>query len=94
MPSKIEIPARAEHCCDPCGYLKSKGGMRGGPGNVWDWWCCMHPEANNGGPLSDDPKVRERQIEIRARLSEHGRSIGKSSFAKQPSWCPLKRKQP
>lgn len=65
--------------------------MRGGPGNVWDWWCCMHPEANNSIPLSNDPKIRDKQIELRAMMSEHGRSIGKNAFAKQPDWCPLKR---
>jgi len=91
MPTKIEIPARTENLCSPCEHLKSNGGMRGGPGNVWDLWCCMHPDANNNGPLSDDPKVRERQIEIRAQLAESGRSISKSLFAKQPSWCPLRK---
>jgi hypothetical protein len=65
--------------------------MRGGPGNVWDWWCCMHPEANNSGPLSDDQKIRDKQIELRTRMAEHGRTIEKSAFAKQPNWCPLKR---
>lgn len=65
--------------------------MRGGTGNVWDYWCCMHPEANNSSPLSDDPKVRKKQIELLERMVEHGRSIGKSLFAKQPDWCPLMR---
>jgi len=51
----------------------------------------MHPEANNSSPLSDDPKIREKQIELRARMAEHGRSISKSLFAKQPDWCPLMR---
>ena len=51
----------------------------------------MHPEANNTSPLSDDPKIRDKQIELRARMAEHGRSIGKSLFAKQPDWCPLMR---
>lgn len=51
----------------------------------------MHPEANNSSPLSNDPKVREKQIELRARMAEYGRSIGKSVFAKQPDWCPLRR---
>lgn len=92
MPSIHNIPGRREHHCSPCEYLKSNGGMRGGPGNVWDWWVCMHPEANNSSPLSDDPKIREKQIELRARMAEHGRSIGnKSALAKQPDWCPLKR---
>ncbi len=62
--------------------------MRGGPGNVWDLWCCTHLEA---AELSKDPKVREKQIELRAKMAEHGRPIGKSLFAKQPDWCPLRR---
>lgn len=93
MPTTINIPSRRARHCSPCEHLKSNGGMRGGPGNVWDWWCCMHPEANNTSPLSDDPKIRDKQIELRARMAEHGRSIGKSAFAKQPEWCPLLREQ-
>lgn len=65
--------------------------MRGGPGNVWDWWVCMHPAANHISPLSDNPEVREKQIALRERMAEHGRQIGKSSYAKQPDWCPLLR---
>lgn len=94
MPTTLNIPSRRERHCEPCEHLKSNGGMRGGPGNVWDLWCCMHPEANNSTPLSDDPKVRDKQIELRARGAELGRFIGKSSFAKQPDWCPLLREQP
>lgn len=91
MPTTHEIPAHTERHCSPCKYLKSNGGMRGGPGNVWDFWCCMHPEANSDGPLSEDQSVRDKQIELRAIMAEHGRSIGKSTFATQPEWCPLRR---
>lgn len=93
MPSQHIIPRRTVSQCHPCEHLKSNGGMRGGPGNVWDFWVCMHPEANSSSPLSDDPKVRDKQIEMRTRMAEHGRSIEKSIFAKQPDWCPLRREQ-
>jgi len=93
MPTTHTIPRHRERLCKPCEHLKSEGGMRGGPGNVWDWWCCMHPEANNSSPLSDDPRVREKQNELRVRMATLGRTIGKSLFAKQPDWCPLLRDQ-
>lgn len=93
MPTNVTIPSRRENHCKPCPHLKSNGGMRGGPGNVWDWWVCMHPEANNVSPLSDDPKIRDKQIDLRARMAEHGRSISKSLFAKQPEWCPLRKEE-
>lgn len=63
--------------------------MRGGPGNVWDDYSCMHPEAFDDMKLSDDPKVRDKQLEIRGRLKEHGRRIGRTE--NQPDWCPFKR---
>lgn len=93
MPTKFTILRHTENLCSPCAHLESQGGMRGGPGNVWDLWCCMHPEANNDSPLSDDPKIREKQIELRAGMAKHGRMIGKSLFAKQPHWCPLLREE-
>jgi len=91
MPTTHNIPGHRERHCSPCEHLKSNGGMRGGPGNVWDFWCCMHPDAHFERPLSDDRETRDKQIELRTRLAEHGRSIGKSLFAEQPDWCPLRR---
>lgn len=51
----------------------------------------MHPDAfDDVLPLSEDPKIRDKQIELRAYAKEHGRDIGRTD--KQPSWCPLVRK--
>ena len=63
--------------------------MRGGPGNVWDDYNCMHPEAYDDMPLAADQATRDKQLEIRGRLKAHGRHIGKTE--KQPDWCPLRR---
>lgn len=87
MPTTFQIPARRERHCAPCEHHKSTMSCRGGPGNVWDNWVCMHPEAFNDKPLSDNPETAAKQKEIRARIAEHGRTIGKTDL--QPSWCPL-----
>lgn len=90
MPTKMTIPERRHTMCSPCEHLASDGGMRGGPGNVWDWWKCNHPEAHGPLELSDDKAVAAKQIELRERLKTHGRNIGKSLAATQPCWCPLR----
>ncbi len=91
MPSTHEIPAHRERYCEPCEFHKMFSAMMGGPGNVWRDYDCMHPEAHNFKPLSDDPNIAAKQGELRARLREHGRHIGKTEL--QPDWCPLRRKQ-
>lgn len=93
MPTNVTIPSRRENHCSPCPHLKSNGGMRGGPGNVYDYWVCTHPQAYDSLPLSDDPAVREKQIILRARMANHERPIGKGLFAKQPEWCPLRKEE-
>lgn len=61
----------------------------GGPGNVWREYVCMHPDMFHDMALSDDQKVRDKQLEMRGRLKEHGRHIGRTEL--QPDWCPLRR---
>ena len=61
----------------------------GQPGNTWRQYACMHPEAFDDMPLSDDRAIRDKQIEMRTRHMQHGRNIGKTE--NQPDWCPLRR---
>lgn len=91
MPSTYNIPSRQERHCEPCEFHKMFSAMFGGPGNVWRDYNCVHPEAYDDihEPLSDDPKIAAKQGELRARLLEHGRHIGKTEL--QPDWCPLRR---
>lgn len=91
MPSKFTIPARTKRHCEPCEFHKCTAALMGGPGNVWRQYSCMHPEAFNDSPLSEDQAVRDKQIEIRTSLLQYGRNIGKTES--QPPWCPLLREQ-
>lgn len=49
----------------------------------------MHPDSYGDMELSDDQRIRDKQIILRTRLTGHGRDIGKTEL--QPVWCPLKR---
>ena len=51
----------------------------------------MHPNAYDDitPKLSDEPKIAAKQGELRARLMQRGRHIGKTE--KQPDWCPLRK---
>lgn len=89
MPSTHNIPARTERVCEPCHYHKMFSAMMGQPGNVWRDYNCMHPEAFNDEPLSDDAKIAAKQGEMRGRMLEYGRHIGRTE--KQPDWCPLRK---
>lgn len=93
MPTKFEIPAHREVRCEPCEFHKCFNAFYGSD-HSWRDYNCMHPQAYDEvrEPLSGDPKVAELQGQIRARLMEHGRHIGKTE--KQPDWCPLKRQAP
>lgn len=88
MPSERTIPARRERLCEPCEYHKQTAAMMGGPGNVWRRYSCMHPDAFGDMKLSEDRAKRDKQMQLRGRLLEHGRDIGKTES--QPSWCPLR----
>lgn len=89
MPTELKIPAQTERHCAPCKYHKMTAALMGGPGNVWRQYACMHQDAFGDMKLSDDQAIRDKQIELRGRLLEHGRDIGKTE--RQPEWCPLRR---
>lgn len=90
MPTNFNIPSRRERHCEPCQYHKCFSAMYGHDYS-WRDYNCMHPAAfdDTFTPLSDDPVKAALQGEIRGRLKEHGRHIGKTEI--QPDWCPLKR---
>lgn len=91
MPHTYTVPSKHYTICAPCQYHKLVSALFGKPGNTWRDYNCMHPEAFNDEPLSDDPKVAAKQSELRGRLSEDGRHIGET--AAQPEWCPLLREK-
>jgi hypothetical protein len=89
MPSSFEIPSRRERHCEPCEFHKMTGALMGQPGNTWRRYSCMHLEAHEFEPLSNDPAIAAKQGALRERLSKHGRDIGKTEI--QPEWCPLRK---
>ena len=89
MPSEFNIPSRRERHCEPCEFHKLTAALMGQPGNTWRQYGCAHPDAYEFGPLAADPAVAAKQGELRARIRQHPRNIGKTE--KQPDWCPLRR---
>lgn len=90
MPSTLNIPAHTEFRCAPCEFHKCIGSfhVRVGPGGYREY-ACMHPEAEDFGPMPLAPEQAARIGELRARFARDGRWIGRTE--KQPQWCPLKR---
>lgn len=89
MPSEFKFN-KVERYCHPCPHLKFENAFYGHD-FVRGTHVCYHPDANDFGPLSKDPIVAAKQGELRAKLRDHGRVIGKHGDH-QPTWCPLKNK--
>lgn len=81
---------RTERRCDPCEYHKAIMAFYGAD-HSWRDYNCMHPQAFDDitPATSCDPAIAAKQSEIRARLKEYGRHIGKTELC--PLWCPLSR---
>lgn len=92
MPRTIEIPHHMEHHCQPCEHLKFENAIYGHDFVRGDY-VCHHPEANEDGPLPDDPTIAAKVAALRQWIKDFGgggRLISKHNDH-QPTWCPLRR---
>lgn len=87
MPSEYHIAAHTERRCTPCEHLRFENACYGHD-FVRGTYVCHHPQANEFGPLSDDPQIAAKQGELRAGIAQYGREISKHRDCR-PSWCPL-----
>lgn len=88
MPTTLNIPARHERHCEPCEHLKRENMLCSRLNGISCDYVCHHPEAHEWGKTPTDPKKAELMGQLRARLTESGRMIGRSD--RQPQWCPMR----
>jgi hypothetical protein len=89
MPTTVNIPSRVERHCEPCEFLAKTNILCSRLDGISCDFLCKNPLAFDDTPLSNEPEVAAKQGEMRARMSQHGRFIGRDDI--QPKWCPLLR---
>lgn len=92
MPTTYNIPSRTEHHCSPCEFLKQTNMICSRLHGITCDYVCKHPDCYGDEPLSEDLRIRDKQVVLRAQNAEHGRLIGDCDI--QPDFCPLKREPP